>query len=137
MTEDDGEGNEVVTATVEAPIFKRWLKSDRAAARHQILVVGDDMATKAQREHDPMPTPDEVLVEAEKRERIALRKRGIDPAAITAAAVVAPPKKPGDPVSKTLSRTGAGPAVVKTKLTPEEERADFIRRRDAGKLEDD
>ena len=136
VTEDDGEGNEVVTATVEAPIFKRWLKSDRAAARHQILVVGNELAEKAQRERDPMPTPAEVLAEVEKRERIALRKRGIDPATL-AAAVVAPPKKPGDPPSKTLSRTGAGPAVVKPKLTPEEERADFIRRRDAGKLEDD
>ena len=60
VTEIDDEGNEIVAATVEAPIFKRWMKSDKAAARAQVMAVADELAGKAQREREPMPTPAEV-----------------------------------------------------------------------------
>jgi hypothetical protein len=36
-----------------------------------------------------------------------------------------------------LARGGAAPAEARKKLSPEEERADFIRRREIGKLDDD
>lgn len=138
VVEVDDEGNEIVAATVEAPIFKRWMKSDKAAARAQVMTVADEMAGKAQREREPMPTPAEVLAEVERRERIALKKRGIDPAKVFAEPAAEPPKKPTPPPpGKTLARAGAAPAPTKKKLTEDEIRNDFIRQRASGKFDDD
>jgi len=138
VTETDEEGNEIVAATVEAPIFKRWMKSDKAAARAQVMAVADQMAGEAQRNHEPMPTPAEVLAEVERRERIALKKRGLDPAKLFAEAAPEPAKKPTPPPpGKTLARAGAAPAPPKKKLTDEEIRADFIRQRASGKFDDE
>jgi len=138
VTEIDDEGNEIVAATVEAPIFKRWMKSDKAAARAQVMAVADELAGKAQREREPMPTPAEVLAEVERRERIALKKRGLDPAKLFTEAAPAPAKKPTPPPpGRTLERAGAAPAPTKKKLTEEEIRADFIRQRASGKFDDE
>lgn len=133
MTTLDDEGNEIVAATVDAPILKRWLASDGRAARAHMRSVAAEMY----RANGEAPEPPDLIAEVEKRERIALRKRGIDPAALAKPPAPEPVKKPTPPPpGKTLARAGAAPATPKKKLTDEEIREEFIRGRQAGKFDD-
>lgn len=133
VTDYDDDGNEVEVAKVEAPIVKRWLKSEPAAARRALHEIAVEIAQRD--ELDEAPPLDAVVAELEKRERRALARR-YGAGAPTALLGAAPAKPAGPGPAKTLSRTGAAPAAAKPKLTGDALLDDIKRAVESGKFDD-
>jgi hypothetical protein len=113
--------------------------AERREAQQAYRAIRDELravAADLYRRDGVEPEPDEVAAEVERRRVAELRRWGVDPAVLKAAPA-APAKKSTTPPPKVLARGGAAPAEARKKLSPEEERADFIRRREIGKLDDD
>ena len=123
------EAAKVATASTEAPLVARWLGKSPAKAREAMGMAAMDLLER----DGVVPGHAEVVAELEARERARLEDLGYDVAVLLAPA--AAPTPAGAPPPKVLPRTGGGPTQPPRKLTPEEQRAEFIRKRQAGKLD--
>lgn len=123
------EAAKVATTSTEAPLVARWLGKSPAKAREAMGMAAMDLLER----DGVVPGHAEVVAELEARERARLEDLGYDVAVLLAPA--AAPKPAGAPPPKVLPRTGGGPTQPPRKLTPEEQRAEFIRKRQAGRLD--
>jgi hypothetical protein len=110
--------------------------AERREAQQSHKAIRDEfraVATELYRRDNVEPEPHEVAAEVEARRVAELRKWGVDPAAL-AQQPAAAPKKPAAPPPRVLARGNASPTQPPRKLTPEEQRAEFVRLRAAGKI---
>jgi hypothetical protein len=110
-------------------VERREAQQTYRAIRDELRAVAADMYRRDGIE----PEPHEVAAEVEARRAAEARRWGFDPASLKQPAA-APPKKPSGPPPTVLARGNASPTQPPRKLTPDEQRAEFVRLRAAGKL---
>lgn len=115
----------------DAPLVARWAEKSPAKVRQAFHAVALDLL---EANDGAVPEPAEVVAEVERRRRADLEDSGFD-----VASILSPTKAKASSGSppKTLARAGASPAAPAKRLTAEEQRAEFVRRRDAGTLAED
>lgn len=112
--------------TTETPLLRALFHNDPDDAREQIAALTVELIEETGEE----PDASDVVKEFEKRHRAKLKKLGIDPSAVIAAA---PPKTKPSPAgetktAKTLSNDLSTPTRPRSQsMTPEEEREDILR----------
>lgn len=128
------------SVTDETPLVGKLLQNDGEEARQQMSAIALEMFN----EYGEPPTPEEVVVELEKREHARFMKRGIDPysvlktsAATAAAATKTMTQTAGE--TKTAPRTLSSDLGTPTKprsarLSKEERRQETIRALESGRL---
>ncbi len=128
MVNDYLDGVQKAADAADAPLVRQWAAKAPAKVRQQFHAVARELSAEIDGD---APDPAAVVAEVERRRRAELEEMGFDPAAL-----LAPPKKPGAPPPKVLGTSTPAPSQPPRPLTPDERRAEFIRKKQAGKLDD-
>lgn len=134
----------------EHPVLSRALTAAKAKAADRTLPVAErreaaqavkalraeflDVARDLYQRDGVEPDPADVAAEVESRRVAQMKRWGLDPSVL--AKPVEPKKPAGTPPPRVLGKGNGAPAQPPRKLTPEEKRAEFIRNKQAGKLDE-